>query len=262
MKMKISVIKFGGSSLKDNAAIETAVSRLLEHQSDADRVLVVVSAMGRFPSCYATDTLASLASHLSPKDKDRLMAMGEMISSLVFVNCCLSHSIKACALNIAETGILTDDNYQRAHVLGVSTKKIIHAFKEHEVVVVPGFTGTSLTGNTVTLGRGGSDYSAFLIAKALEVPFVSIYTDVKGVYDKDPRKNPEAVLYDALSYDRLLDLIDNGAKVMQKDSVLYAKEHQIAFEVRSTFECTAGTFIGPIQTEAKEAQPMQKDSMS
>lgn len=249
--MIINVIKFGGSSLKDNSSIETAVARVLEHLQRADAVVVVVSAMGRFPCCYATDTLASQATHLSSKDKDRLMSLGETISSLVFLNCCKAHSINACALSIKETGIITDDCFQKGHVMHVCTKDLYRSLKEYEVIIVPGFTGTSLTGNTVTLGRGGSDYSAFLIAQALDVPFVSIYTDVEGVYDKDPKTSEDAQLYSTMSCDELLGLIEKGARVMQKESVLYARKNLLSFEVKSTFEGEKGTIVIPFHSKSK-----------
>ena len=258
--MKINVIKFGGSSLKDSISIETAVVRVLEHLQSADAVIVVVSAMGRFPCCYATDTLASQATHLSLKDKDRLISLGETISSLVFLNCCKAHSINACALSIKETGIITDDHYQRGYVMHVCTNHLLCALKEYEVIIVPGFTGTSLTGNTVTLGRGGSDYSAFLIARALEVSFVSIYTDVDGVYDKDPKNAEDARIYNVMCCDELLHLIEKGARVMQKESVLFARKNQISFEVKSTFGTGKGTIVIPFQISSKEAEILKSDS--
>ena len=233
--------------MKDASSMSLAAARVLEHLELADKVIVVVSAMGRFPSCYATDTLVSLGSHLSSKEKDRLMSLGETISSLVFLNCCKAHQMHACALSIEQTGIITDDHCQRAHVLHVHAGFLEKALKEYEVVIVPGFTGISLTGNVVTLGRGGSDYSALLIAKTLNLSFVSIYTDVQGVYDKDPNQENDAHLYSLLSCDELLDLIDQGAKVMQKESVIFAKAHQITFEVRSTFNNEKGTIIVPAQ---------------
>ena len=229
--------------MKNDASLETAIARILEHRYECDRVIVVVSAMGRFPDSYATDTLASLATHLTPKHKDRLISVGELISALVLENKCLQHSLDACALTIAETGIITDDNYQKGHVLAVSDKVLKQALREHEILIIPGFTGTSLTGNTVTLGRGGSDYSAFLIAEALHVPFVTIYTDVKGIYDQDPHQHPEAKMIHQMSFDDLLELIEQGAKVMQKESVLYAKRKNISFEVCSTFSGRPGTLV-------------------
>ena len=98
----------------------------------------------------------------------------------------------------------------------VCTNHLLCALKEYEVIIVPGFTGTSLTGNTVTLGRGGSDYSAFLIARALEVSFVSIYTDVGGVYDKDPKKAEDARIYNVMCCDELLRLIEKGQELCRK----------------------------------------------
>ena len=254
--MKIDVIKFGGSSLKDESAREMALSRVLEHLHKADVVVVVVSAMGRFPASYATDTLASMTTHLSPKDKDRFISLGEVISSLVFLNCCKAHGLKACALNIGETGIISDDHYQKGRVLAVCDCCLKQAVHQYEVVIVPGFTAVSITGNTITLGRGGSDLSAFVIASALKVPFVSIYTDVSGVYDQDPKRCPDAKRYENIDVQQLLKLIEQGAKIMQKESVLYAIEKKMNFEVKSTFDQKDGTFI-LVKPDSESDMPLQ-----
>ena len=254
--MKLDVIKFGGSSLKDESSREMALCRVLEHLQSADAVVVVVSAMGRFPASYATDTLASMTTHLNPKDKDRLISLGEVISSLVFLNCCKAHGLKACALSIWETGIISDDHYQKGRVLAVSDEHLKQATHQFEVIVVPGFTAISITGNTITLGRGGSDLSAFVIAGALNVPFVTIYTDVCGVYDKDPKRYPDAVVYESLNVEQLLHLIDEGAKIMQKESVLYAMEKKMNFEVKSTFHQHKGTFI-QVNSDSISDRPLQ-----
>ena len=254
--MKIDVIKFGGSSLKDESAREMALSRVLEHLHKADVVVVVVSAMGRFPASYATDTLASMTTHLSPKDKDRFISLGEVISSLVFLNCCKAHGLKACALNISETGIISDDHYQKGRVLAVCDCCLKQAVHQYEVVIVPGFTAVSITGNIITLGRGGSDLSAFVIASALKVPFVSIYTDVSGVYDQDPKRCPDAKRYENIDVQQLLKLIEQGAKIMQKESVLYAIEKKMNFEVKSTFDQKDGTFI-LVKPDSESDTPLQ-----
>ncbi len=218
--------------------------------------MVVVSAMGRFPSCYATDTLASLTTHLSPKDKDRFISLGEVISSLVFLNCCKAHGLNACALSICETGIISDDHYQKGRVLAVCDHSLKQAAHQYEVVIVPGFTAISITGNIITLGRGGSDLSAFVIASALNVPFVSIYTDVSGVYDQDPKRYPDAKHYEKITVDVLLELIEQGAKIMQKESVLYAIEKKMNFEVKSTFGQKEGTFI-QVKPDSESDMPLQ-----
>ena len=97
-----------------------------------------------------------------------------------------------------------------------------------------------------------------MIADALNVPFVSIYTDVEGVYDKDPKEHPDACIYEVLKVDNLLTLIDQGAKVMQKESVLYALKRKIRFEVRSAFSGHKGTLI-EMDSEASSTL-LQKDS--
>ena len=179
---------------------------------------------------------------------------------IVFLNCCKAHGLKACALSIWETGIISDDHYQKGRVLAVSDghlKQVLHQF---DVIVVPGFTAISITGNTITLGRGGSDLSAFVIASALNVPFVTIYTDVCGVYDKDPKQYSDAKRYESLNVEQLLHLIDEGAKIMQKESVLYAIEKKMNFEVKSTFHQHQGTFIQVESDSESDMHPQTKPS--
>ena len=132
-------------------------------------------------------------------------------------------------------------------------KQAVH---QYEVVIVPGFTAVSITGNTITLGRGGSDLSAFVIASALKVPFVSIYTDVSGVYDQDPKRCPDAKRYENVDVQQLLKLIEQGAKIMQKESVLYAIEKKMNFEVKSTFDQKDGTFI-QVKPDSESDMPLQ-----
>ena len=242
--------------MKDESAREMALSRVLEHLHKADVVVVVVSAMGRFPSCYATDTLASLTTHLSPKDKARFISLGEVISSLEFLNCGKAQGLNACALSICETGIISDDHYQKGRVLAVCDHGLKQAAHQYEVVIVPGFTAISITGNIITLGRGGSDLSAFVIASALNVPFVSIYTDVSGVYDQDPKRYPDAKHYEKITVDVLLELIEQGAKIMQKESVLYAIEKKMNFEVKSTLDQKEGTLI-QVKPDSESDMPLQ-----
>ena len=179
-----------------------------------------------------------------------------MISSLVFLNCCKAHGLNACALSICETGIISDDHYQKGRVLAVCDHGLKQAAHQYEVVIVPGFTAISITGNIITLGRGGSDLSAFVIASALNVPFVSIYTDVSGVYDQDPKRYPDAKHYEKITVDVLLELIEQGAKIMQKESVLYAIEKKMNFEVKSTFDQKEGTFI-QVKPDSESDMPLQ-----
>lgn len=95
-----------------------------------------------------------------------------------------------------------------------------------------------------TLGRGGSDYTAMLIAAALNLKEVHIVTDVDGIYNQDPKQDPQAQRFDRIDYDRLLELIDQGAQVMQRQSIEYARQHQLRVWVGSLMNPGKGTWIG------------------
>ena len=122
--MEICVIKFGGTSLKEEAARNRAV-RLIRRLIPEMKVIAVVSAMGRYPDPYATDTLMSLAKYLTPQQRDRLVSAGEMISTLVINSLCRQNGILSDTLSTQELGIITNDHYGEAEVLTVTTGKLL-----------------------------------------------------------------------------------------------------------------------------------------
>ena len=111
--------------------------------------------------------------------------------------------------------------------------------------MVAGFQGISPRGDITTLGRGGSDTTAVALAAFLKADKCRIYTDVAGVYDKDPRKYPDAVKFERIGYDRMLELIRGGAQVLHDRSVELAREHGIRVEVLSSASDEPGTVVGP-----------------
>ena len=113
-----------------------------------------------------------------------------------------------------------------------------------KIVVVAGFQGLDSRKNVTTLGRGGSDTTAVALAALLEADRCVIFTDVDGVYDRDPRKFPDAVKYEAIDYDSMLALCHSGAQVLHDRSVELARDHGIRIEVRSTFSDEPGTIVG------------------
>lgn len=108
---------------------------------------------------------------------------------------------------------------------------------------VAGFQGIDDKGNITTLGRGGSDTTAVALAAWLNADMCQIYTDVDGVYTADPRVHQDAKKMDEISYDKMLALIDNGAQVLHKKSVLTAKQHSVPVEVLSSFQRIPGTTV-------------------
>ena len=113
-----------------------------------------------------------------------------------------------------------------------------------KTVIVAGFQGMDAQGNITTLGRGGSDTTAVALAAFLQADGCQIFTDVDGVYDKDPRVYPDAVRYEQLDYDTMLSMARNGAKVLHDRCVETAKKHGVQIQVLSSFREGPGTCIG------------------
>ncbi len=241
--MEIGVIKFGGSSLGSPQA-RSRVVQILKSLCTDRKVIAVVSAMGRYPAPYATDTLMSLAEGLTARQQDQLISVGELISTLKMHSLCRHCGICSAPLNTRQLGIITDDHYGQAQVLEVRTETLRQTLRQADCVIVPGFQGMTKDQEITTLGRGGSDYTAMLIAAALNVKEVRIITDVDGIYDRDPKQDPQAQRFDRIDYDRLLELIDQGAQVMQRQSIEYARQHQLRVWVGSLMNPGKGTWIG------------------
>lgn len=240
----LSIMKFGGTSVNTPEHRAYAIAHIENQLKLGNKVLAVISAMGRKDEPYSTNTLLSFTDSLPEMQKDRLISQGEILSTLVFENECRRLKINAHACTPSETGIITDDSYGAAKIVKVSTLMLEEILKEVSVALVPGFIGVSLSGHVTTLGRGGSDKTAILLADAFCCKHVSIYTDVDGIYDADPKENPQAKRYSALTFDSCLDLVHAGACVMMEDSVKLAKNRRIPFTVASTFESAGGTKVG------------------
>lgn len=242
--MKMKVMKFGGTSLADEASLQCALSKIKQSVISGYRVLVVVSAIGRSGYAYATDTLLSqIRGCVSSKEKDRLMSVGETISSIVVCDRLRGMNINAYALGNEELGFVSDDVYGNAQIVKTTSKDIDRLFRTCEVIVAPGFQAHTEDYHITTLGRGGSDYSAMLFAAVLGVREVYVYTDVDGVYDKDPKLYHDAVVYKEMSYEKIIKLVESGAKVMHLQSLHYAKDQGLRINISSTLAETGGTWI-------------------
>ena len=161
----LELLKFGGTSLASRDARANVVE-IIQQVSREAKVVVVVSAMGRYDDAYATDTLASLISDfVSSQEKDRLLSIGEIISSIVLCDELKARGLQATSLSVQKTGILTDDHYGNADVLKVDCTHLREALQQTDIVVVPGFQGMTEEAEVATLGRGGSDYTAVLLGR-------------------------------------------------------------------------------------------------
>lgn len=238
--MKIRVMKFGGTSLRSRKT-RTYVYRHVIEASKTSKVVLVVSAMGRYPDAYATDTLLSIGNeHITKEESARLVSIGEQLSALTVCSELFEMGIQAYAMPFSDAGILTDDTYDYARVIDLDSSGLRAQLRENEVVVVGGFIGVNERGKVTTLGRGGSDYSAVLFADMMDLEDVEIYTDVDGVYSMDPKLHTYAAKYDQLSYDEMLNM---KSRVLHDRCVCYAKDHHIKIHLKGTFSSSAGTVI-------------------
>ena len=128
-------------------------------------------------------------------------------------------------------------------ILNIDTKRINKELKENKIVIITGFQGIDKNNDIETLGRGGSDTSAVAIASALHAKECYIYSDVEGVYTADPNKISSAKKLKQISYDEMIELSSNGAKVLHTKCVELAKEKNIAIHAKSTFNDNEGTII-------------------
>lgn len=238
--MDIKVLKFGGTSLRNEATRKYVYKHVIK-ESMTHKVVLVVSAMGRYPDAYATDTLLSLGSdQLSKEEKARLVSMGEQLSAIKVCSELLDMGLQAHALPFFHCGIITDDHFEYAKVLKLDKQNIMKKLQTFDILVVCGFIGISTHSNITTLGRGGSDYSSVLFAEMLSLHEVDIYTDVDGIYDIDPKIADTAIKYDTLTYD---DMLNMKSRVLHDRCVNYAKEKQIKIHLRGTFSSSEGTWV-------------------
>lgn len=248
--MKIIVQKFGGTSVRDEHGRNLARKHIEKALQDGYKVVVVVSAMGRKGDPYATDTLLSLIdganAHVTNREKDLLMACGEIISSVVFTNMLNKHGIKATAFTGAQAGFRTNNDYTNAKIIDMRCERLLRALKEHDVVVVAGFQGAAENGDVTTIGRGGSDTSAAALGAALGAEWVDIFTDVEGVMTADPRIVENARPLDVVTYTEICNMAYQGAKVIHPRAVEIAMQAKVPLRIRSTYSDSPGTLVTSI----------------
>lgn len=228
--MNIIVQKFGGTSTRSRESRSNMYNNIIREVNNGNKVVAVVSAMGRYDDPYATDTLLSIVNtkQLTDEEIDRLTSIGETISTLVCKSELATLGYRCETITNAELGIVTDSTFNNATINKVEGKDILEKLKYADIVFCPGFQGHSVHGKITTLGRGGSDLSAVAIGVAIDASEVEIYSDVNGIYTADPRIVPNAIKLDFISYAEMLELSKNGAKVLNHRCVQLAASHNIA----------------------------------
>jgi aspartate kinase len=238
--MRIVVQKYGGSSVADLDRIRAVADRIAAARAGGAALCVVVSAMGN-----TTNELLALAGKLAARpdrrELDMLISVGERVTMALLAICLRERGVPARSLTGSQSGIVTDESHADAKVVEVRPERLRQVLEEGQVAIVAGFQGVSRAREVTTLGRGGSDTTAVVLAAALGAEYAEICSDVDGVWSADPRVVPGAVKLDAMSLDEALALARGGAKVLFEDAVRYARDHGVDIVAASTFGPGSGT---------------------
>lgn len=231
--MKIKVLKFGGTSVGSIEAIKRSAS-IISSWSKKNKVIAVLSAMSG-----ETDRLINLTKQLSknpnPSDYDNAISTGENVSCALMSVYLNAIKVKSKSLQSWQIPIITSNEHMKSRILKIDSEYLINGLKEFDVLLVPGFQGVNTKNQLTTLGRGGSDTSAVAVAAAINTECI-IYTDVDGVYTTDPNLVPSARKINQISYEEMLELASQGAKVLQTRSVELAMRKKTKLSVRSSIE--------------------------
>ena len=236
------VQKFGGTSLADIDRIKTAARRVARAVERGDEVAVVVSAMAGATDCLVGWTRETSGLH-DAREYDVVVASGEQVTAGLFALALQSLGLDARSWLGWQIPIRTDDVHGRARIQSIEVGELDRRLKLGHVAVVAGFQGIGRNGRITTLGRGGSDTSAVALAAVLKADRCDIFTDVDGVYTSDPRIVARARKLDKITYEEMLEMASQGAKVLQTRSVEMAMNHHVRVQVLSSFSDTPGTLV-------------------
>lgn len=238
------VMKFGGASLNGPESFQKIAKIVIERSLHGKKVIVVVSAMAN-----TTDQLLELARKVHPnppmREQDMLVSVGERISIALLAMALAKEGKGAVSFTGSQSGIITCENHSDAKIVDIRPKRLHEALNLGKVAIVAGFQGMSRKGEITTLGRGGSDTSAVALAVAMSAERVDFYKDVPGIFDSDPKKNPEAKIFPELSFKDALKLARGGAKVLHFRAIELAEKNGVKLVIHSTENPKAeGTVVG------------------
>ena len=235
------VRKYGGSSVATPERIRSIAEKIVPLVRQGERMAVVVSAMGK-----TTNSLLDLAGNVArnpvPRELDMLLSTGEQVTAALLAMALNEAGVPAVSYNAFQLGMVTTPSFGNARVVDLNVGKLAKELEKRGVVVVTGFQGVTEDGDLTTLGRGGSDTSAVAIAAKCRCR-CEIYSDVAGVYTCDPHVVPGARKLEYISYDEMLELAAQGAKVLHSRAVEIAKKHSVELYCASTFSAERGTYV-------------------
>ena len=240
--MKIVVLKFGGSSVGTTEKIKKVANIIKEHRKKNYRVIVVSSAMSGVTNELISKS-REISKNFSDEEYDVLVSSGEQVSCSLIAGRLIHNGIKSRSWLAWQMPIFTEGYHKNSRIVQIYKSNILKFLKEGGIPIITGFQGINNKNRVTTIGRGGSDASAIMLAKFFKAERCIIYTDVEGVYTTDPNKLKKAKKIKVISYEEMLEMASLGAKVMQPVSIQDARLNRINIEVKSSFINKKGTLI-------------------
>ena len=240
--MKIVVLKFGGTSVGTIDRIKKVADLITNYVKKKYKVIVVASAMSGKTNDLVKKS-KDISNNFSKAEYDVLVSSGEQVSCALIAGRLIHKGYKSRSWMGWQIPIFTDDKHKYSKINQIYKRKIIKYLKSGGIPIVTGFQGVNGKGRITTIGRGGSDSSAIMMAKFFNAERCIIYTDVEGVYTIDPKKLKKAKKIRVISYEEMLEMASLGAKVMQPVSIQDARLSRIDIEVKSSFKNKSGTLI-------------------
>ncbi len=240
--MSLYVLKFGGSSVATTDRIKHIASIVVGYIKKNHKIVVVTSARQGVTN-QLIELSRTFINDFCNREYDAIISVGEQVAAGLLSLALANINIKAQSLSAWQIPIHVSGEFSNATIKNVAKDNILGLLEKGVVPVITGFQGISENNDIMTIGRGGSDATACAIANAISADECFIYTDVDGVYTADPRIVLKAKRLKNISFDDMILLAENGAKVLQKQSVQIAKQYNVNLRVLSSFTDTGYTKI-------------------
>ena len=240
--MKLVVLKFGGTSVGTIEKIKKVTDIIIRYKKRKNKVIVVSSAMSG-----VTNNLIKKSKQISENfldsEYDVLVSSGEQVACSLIAGRLNHKGFNSRSWLGWQVPILTNGPHTNSRIKIVNKDKLLRFLRQGGIPIITGFQGVNIAERITTIGRGGSDSSAIMIAKFFRAQRCIIYTDVEGIYTTDPNKLKKAKKIKVISYEEMLEMASLGAKVMQPVSIQDARLNRIDIEVKSAFKKKPGTLI-------------------
>lgn len=243
MSGPVAVVKIGGSVLTGHQAYHRAAAFLAQRVASepGTRIVAVVSA-----EIGVTDSLLAAARDVvdvpDPATLDLLWSTGELRSAALLALALQAQGVKAIAINVHQAGLVTPPAEAASGGARVRPLRVLALVGQYDVVVAPGFLARGAGDAVVSLGRGGSDLTAVLLAAGLQAGRCELLKDVPGYFTADPKRDPDARPVAALSYMQALEMSAEGCQLVQRQALEAAQEFRVPLVI-SAIGHAGGTHI-------------------